>query len=218
MNNTKFSFSGIVKKLNIERPIFGNEPILSQVHKIYETGLVFWQAISSVGYPIWTRKTKKRHSSTMMEEMGRNHFANNGSCLLLPLNMALVCTSCQSIGYSIDLYDDPLSWVMSLLWVFLKECIVHYRIMSLSCSIMLPSLFSCHPMFKGKLKKFTSAFKTVSVSVLLSQSYGYYIHIILELCSEFCVVNVGLIMALLRRDFFPSTSAHHLGNSLRNNI
>ena len=44
---------------------------------------------------------------------------------------------------------------------------------------------------------FTSAVKTVSVSVLLSHSYGYYIHIIPELCSEFCVVDVGLIVALL---------------------
>ena len=40
--------------------------------------------------------------------------------------------------------------------------------------------------------------------VLLSQSCGYYIHIILELCSEFHVVDVGLIMALLRQDYsFP---------------
>ena len=56
-------------------------------------------------------------------------------------------------------------------------------------------------MFKGKLKKFTSVVKIVFVSVLLSQSYGYYIHIILELCSEFHVVDVGLIMALLWRDY-----------------
>ena len=34
-------------------------------------------------------------------------------------------------------------------------------------------------MFKGKLKKFTSTVKTAYVSVLLSQSYGYLIHIIL---------------------------------------
>ena len=37
----------------------------------------------------------------------------------------------------------------------------------------------------------------VSVSVLLSQSYGYYIHVIPELCYEFRVIDVGLIMALL---------------------
>ena len=39
------------------------------------------------------------------------------------------------------------------------------------------------------------------MSVLLSQSYGYYIHIIPELCYEFHVVNVGLIMALLRQHY-----------------
>ena len=33
----------------------------------------------------------------------------NGSSLLLPLNMALVCISFQSIGYSGDIRDDPLS-------------------------------------------------------------------------------------------------------------
>ena len=33
----------------------------------------------------------------------------NGSSLSLPLNMALVCISFQSIGYSADLRDDPLS-------------------------------------------------------------------------------------------------------------
>ena len=39
------------------------------------------------------------------------------------------------------------------------------------------------------------------MSVSLSQSYAYYIHIIQELCSEFHVVDVGLIMVLLRRDY-----------------
>ena len=35
----------------------------------------------------------------------------------------------------------------------------------------------------------------------LSQSYGYYIHIIPEVCSEFHVVDVGFVMALLQRDY-----------------
>ena len=48
---------------------------------------------------------------------------------------------------------------------------------------------------------FTSVVKTISVSVLLSQSYDYYIHIILEPCFEFHVIDVGLIMALLQRDY-----------------
>ena len=40
MNDTEFYFIGLVK-LNIERPSFGNEPLLSQVCKTYELGLVF---------------------------------------------------------------------------------------------------------------------------------------------------------------------------------
>ena len=35
MNDTEFLFIGLVK-LNIERPIFWNEPLLSQVRKTYE--------------------------------------------------------------------------------------------------------------------------------------------------------------------------------------
>ena len=40
MNETEFSFLGLVK-INIEGPIFENKPLLSQVCKTYEFGLVF---------------------------------------------------------------------------------------------------------------------------------------------------------------------------------
>ena len=73
MNDTDFSFIGLVK-LNIERPIFGNEPLLSQVRKTYEFGLVFGRAIPSVCYHLWTRKNENRHSLIMMGEMGRESF------------------------------------------------------------------------------------------------------------------------------------------------
>ena len=39
MNYIEFYFIGLIK-LNIERPFFGNEPLVSQVHKTYEFGLV----------------------------------------------------------------------------------------------------------------------------------------------------------------------------------
>ena len=39
INYTEFSFIGLVK-LNIQRPFFGNEPLLSQVRKTYEFGIV----------------------------------------------------------------------------------------------------------------------------------------------------------------------------------
>ena len=82
-----------------------------------------------------------------------------------------------------------------------KECIVHCHTMCLFGLVMLPTLLSCHPIFKGMLKKSTSIVKTVFVSVLLSQYCGYYIQIIPELCSKFHVIDVGLIMALLRWDY-----------------
>ena len=87
---------------------------------------------------------------------------------------------------------------MSLLLSLSKECIVCRRTVCFSGLVMLPSLVSCCLMLKGKLKKFTSVVKIVSVSVLLSWSYGYLIHIIPELSSELRLIDVGLIMALLR--------------------
>ena len=64
---------------------------------------------------------------------------------------------------------------------------------------MLPSLFVVLPDVQRGFEEVLPLQSTQSfVSVFLSQSYGYYIHIIPELCSEFRVVDVGLIMALLR--------------------
>ena len=60
-------------------------------------------------------------------------------------------------------------------------------------------------MFKGKLKNFTSIVKTASVLVLLSQYYGYLIHIILEICSEFHVIDVGFINETIPVDISSSS-------------
>ena len=80
-----------------------------------------------------------------------------------------------------------------------KECIVHCRIVCLSRLVMLPSIFVMLPDVQRRFEEVLPLQSTqYFVSVLLSQSYGYYIHIILELCSEFCVIDAGLIMALLR--------------------
>ena len=58
MNDSELTFNGLVK-LNTQRPSFGNEPLLSQVREIYENGLVFKWAKTSVCYPLLTRKNKK---------------------------------------------------------------------------------------------------------------------------------------------------------------
>ena len=44
------------------KTLFGNEPLISQVCEKYENGLVIWWAITSVCYPLWTRKKEKTHS------------------------------------------------------------------------------------------------------------------------------------------------------------
>ena len=58
MNDIEFAFIGLVK-LNTGRPFLGNEPFLSQVRKMYENGLVFGRATTSVCYPLSTHKNEK---------------------------------------------------------------------------------------------------------------------------------------------------------------
>ena len=122
MNNTEFSFSGLVK-LNIERPILGTDP--SSLRFVKHMSLeLFFDKLYRVFVTLFELvKPKRGTHQSWWEKWEGNHFANNGSCLSLPLNMALVCTSCQSIGYSTELHNDPLSWVMSLLWVFQKNAL-----------------------------------------------------------------------------------------------
>ena len=124
----------------------------------------------------------------------------NGS-LLLPLNMELVCISFSQLGihmtcklihfhescHSFDSFKRmhcPLSHCVFVLFGHAAKYFCHVT----RCS-------------KGIWRSFTSAVYIVFMSLYLSQSYGYYIHIIPELCFEFHVIDVGLIMALLWRDF-----------------
>ena len=130
--------------------------------------------------------------------------------------MVLVCISFQSIGYSTDLCDDPLSWVMELLLSLSKECIVHCRIVYLSCLVMLPSLLSCRLTFKGKLKNFylcsqnglcVSTFESV-----LWLPHSHHSKTLFWVSCRRCGTHHGPPSTRL----FSSTSTHHPGNSLRN--
>ena len=124
MNDTKFAFIGFVK-LYTERPFFGNEPLLSQVHEIYGNGIIFGWAKKSFCNPLWTHKHEKRHSSIMMGKLTEgNHFANQMVVVCHLWTWHLSCLHIiQSIGYSADLQVDPISWVMSFLWVFQKNAL-----------------------------------------------------------------------------------------------
>ena len=153
MNDTEFSFSGLIK-LNIERPILGMNPSSLRFVKHMSLDLsseklyrVFFTVFELIKPKIGT------HRSWWGKWEG-NHFVNNGSCLLLPLNMALVYTSCQSIGYLADLRDNPLSWVMSLLWVFQKNALSTVALCVCLVQSCCQVFLSCRPMFKGDLKKF----------------------------------------------------------------
>ena len=97
-----------------------------------------------------------------------------------------------------------------------KECIVHRRTMCLSGLVMLPSLFSCHPIFKGKLKKvYLCNQNSLCVSTFESVLWLLHSHhskTMFRVSCHWCRSHHGPPSMRL----FPSTWAHHLGTSLRN--
>ena len=97
-----------------------------------------------------------------------------------------------------------------------KECIVHYHIMCLSRPFMLPSILSCHPIFKGKLKKFYICGEN-SLCVSIFESVLWLLHshhsrTMFRVSCHRCGTHHGPPSTRL----FSSTSAHYPGNSLRN--
>ena len=98
MNYTEFYFIGLVK-LNIERPFLGTNPSFLKFVKHMSLDSYEGWDISSVFYPLWTRKNEKEalinHDGGIK---GRESFCkSNGSCLS-PLKMALVCISFSQLG------------------------------------------------------------------------------------------------------------------------
>ena len=108
----------------------------------------------SVCYPLWTRKNKKRHSSIMMEKL------REGNKFIFMNNMAfcrLLWTWHLSTFHSINLVNHLVSESIHFhescnSFESFKECIVCCRIVFRLVESMLPSILSCCPMFKGKLK------------------------------------------------------------------
>ena len=147
-----------------------------------------------------------------------NHLENNGNCLSLPLNMALVYTSCQSIGYLDDLHDNPLSWIMSLLWVFQKNALSTVALCVCPIYSCCQVFLSCFPMFKGDLKKFYLC-SLHSLCVSIFESFLWLLHshnsrTMFRVSCRRCGTHHGPPSTRL----FSLTSTHHTGNSLRNNI
>ena len=153
----------------------------------------------------------------MMGKMGRESFFKiNGSSFSLPLNMVLVCISFQSIGYLSNLCDDPLSWVMSLLWVFQNNAFSTIALCVCPIQSCYQVFFSCRLMFKGNLKKFYLCIPhSLCVSIFESVLWLLHSHhskTMFQVSCRRCGTHHGPPSTRL----FPSTSAHHPGNSLRN--
>ena len=144
-----------------------------------------------------------------------NHFANKwqfvvtfeyGTCLhIISVNWVFIWSLWQSTFMS---HATPLS--------LSKECIVHHRTMCLSGLVMLPSHFV--PMFKGDLKNFY-LYSLHSLCVSIFESVLWLLHshhsrtMFWVSCCR-CGTHHGPPSMILP----PSTSTHHLGNTLRNNI
>ena len=109
-----------------------------------------------------------------------------------------------------------LSWVMPLLWVFQKNALSTVALCVCPIQSCCQVFLSCRSMFKGDLKK-------------------YYLYSLHSLCVSIFELVIWLLHSHHSRTMFwvscrwcgthhvppstrllPSTSTHHLGNSLRN--
>ena len=130
--------------------------------------------------------------------------------------MALVCISSQSIGYISDLHDDPLSWVMPLLWFFQKNALSTVALCVCPVQSCCQVFFSCHLMFKGDLKNF-HLYNLHSLSVSIFESVLWLVHshhsrTMFRVSCHRCGTHHGPPSMIL----FPSILSHHPGNSFRN--
>ena len=116
----------------------------------------------------------------------------------------------QWIGYSACLWVDPLSWVMSLSWVFQRmHCLMPYCVPP--CQVNAAKSFVVFLDVQRDFWKFTYATKTTFESVLwliyLQHSKNFF-----WVSCHRCGTHHGPPSMRL----FLSTSAHHPGISLRN--
>ena len=130
--------------------------------------------------------------------------------------MALICTI-MSVNWEFNWFPWQSTFMSHANPLSLsKECIVHCCIVYLSFLVMFPSLLSCHPMFKGKLKKFyLCSQNSLCVSTLKSVLWLIHSHhskTMFWVSFHQCGTHYGPPSMRL----FPLTSAHHPGNSLRN--
>ena len=120
--------------------------------------------------------------------------------------MTLVYISFSQLGKSVCLWVNPLSWVMSLLWFFqrihcpMPYCVPPHWVNAAKSFVVLPDV-------QREVRSLPLQLKHPLCQYLLSQSNGYIIYNIPKLCFEFCVVDVGFIMALLPWDY---SCWHHL--------
>ena len=129
--------------------------------------------------------------------------------------MALFYISCQSIGYSANLCNDPLSWVIPLLWVFQKNALPIVALCSTSSSQCCQVFGRAARCSKGSWK-FTYVIKIAFVSVpfesVLWLHYLQHSKMLFWVSCHRCGIHHGPPSTRL----FLSTSDHHLGISLRN--
>ena len=97
-----------------------------------------------------------------------------------------------------------------------KEFIFHCRIVSLSRLVMLPILVSCRPMFKGNLNKSylcsQHSLCSSTFELVLWLLHSHHSRTMFQVSCRRCGTHHGPPSMRL----CPSTSVHHLGNSLRN--
>ena len=153
MNDTELTIIGLIK-LNNERPSFGNEPLFSQVCKMYENGFVFKWSIMSVFYSLWTRKNEKEAFINHDGEIkGREsiHFANR--MVVWHHLWTWHLFAFHLVNWVFNLLPSRFSFMIHVTPLIISKnasSTVALCFGILLVKSMVPSLRSCRPMFKGK--------------------------------------------------------------------
>ena len=115
--------------------------------------------------------------------------------------MALVFISFHSIRYSVDLHDDPLSWVISLLWVFQRmHCLLFHCVFVWSSHAA--KSFVVPPDVQREVEKvYLCSQNSLCVSTFESVLWLPHSQYHSRTLFWVHVVDAGFIMALLWRDY-----------------
>ena len=159
----------------------------------------------SVCYPLWTCKNKKRHSSIMMGKLMEGNYISFAIMEVFSHLWTWNLSTFHSNSWLLILSSNRSTFMSHVTYLIIsKNVSVHVTLCPgiFLIKSKLSSICSYRSVFKGKsCWELPSTVKINSMSITF-KSVLWLLHTqIPELCSDFCFIDEGFIMALLRWDY-----------------